>query len=123
MTHDNLHELGEQIAADVAHIDAALHRVLSMLRVFDAGGGWLKQRARSCSQWLSWRVSWSRTTAREHVRVANALGTLPKIDDALRLGKLARASPPHHRRPARADLPQVRGRSRTGGRRQRSPPE
>lgn len=89
MKHENLDALGEQIAEDAAHIDAAHHRVLTKLRVFDAGGGWVKQGFRSCAQWLSWRVGWTPATAREHVRVANALGKLHKIDEALRIGQLS----------------------------------
>lgn len=75
--------VGDQIAEDVAHIDAALHRVLTKIRVFDGGAGWAQQGFRSCAGWLSWRVGWSANTAREHVRVANALAALPKIDRAL----------------------------------------
>ena len=89
MKHDNLDSLGEQIAEDAAHIDAAHHRMLTKLRVFDTGGGWAKQGFRSCAQWLSWRVGWTPATAREHVRVANALGQLRKVDEALRTGQVS----------------------------------
>jgi hypothetical protein len=81
--------VGDQIAEDVAHIDAALHRVLTKIRVFDNGAGWAHQGFRSCAGWLSWRVGWSVHTAREHVRVANALGGLPKIDRALERGEVS----------------------------------
>lgn len=84
-----LDRIGEEIAADVTHLDAALHRILTKLRVFDAGGGYVSQGFRTCAQWLSWRVSWTLNTAREHVRVANALGGLPLIDHALECGKLS----------------------------------
>ncbi len=43
----------------------------------------------SCAHWLSWRVGWDGRTAREHVRVANRLGELPLIDDALRRGEMS----------------------------------
>ena len=89
MTHENLDLLGEQIAADVAHLSAATHRVLVMLRTFDAGAGWQRQGFRSCAQWLAWRVGWTPTTAREHVRVANSLAALPRIEEAMRLGQLS----------------------------------
>jgi hypothetical protein len=69
-----LDQIGEEIAADATHVDAALHRILKKLRVFDAGAGYASQGFRTCAQWLSWRVSWTLNTAREHVRVANALG-------------------------------------------------
>jgi hypothetical protein len=81
--------LGEQIAEHAAHLDAATHQLLCDIRVFDQEGGWAVQGARSCAQWLSWRLGWGTGTAREHVRVANKLGELPLIDDALRRGELS----------------------------------
>jgi hypothetical protein len=81
--------LGEQIAEHAAHLDAATHRLLCDIRVFDQEGGWAVQGARSCAQWLAWRLGWGTGTAREHVRVASKLGELPLIDDALRRGELS----------------------------------
>ena len=81
--------LGEQIAQHAAHLAAATHRLLTDLREFDRIGGWYAQGARGCAAWLSWRLGWSIGTARDHVRVANRLGTLPKIDEALRVGELS----------------------------------
>ena len=82
-------ELGEQIAEHASHLDAATHRLLADLRTFDRAGGWYTQGARSCAEWLSWRLSWDGNTAREHVRVAKRLGNLPLIDEALRRGELS----------------------------------
>ena len=81
--------LGERIAVHVAHIEAAMHVLLSDLREFDQAGGWARQGAQSCAHWLSWRVGWNLGTAREHVRVANRLAELPRIDDALRRGEVS----------------------------------
>jgi len=89
LTRDQLEALGEQIAEHATHIDAALHRLLADLRTFDAAGGWAKQGARTVADWLSWRLRWDGNTAREHVRVARALGNLPRIDDACRRGELS----------------------------------
>lgn len=89
LTRDQLEAVGERIAEHATHIDAAVHRLLVDIRVFDENGGWSKQGARSCAEWLSWRVGWDGNTAREHVRVSRALATLPRIDDALRLGELS----------------------------------
>ena len=66
-----------------------MHRLLTDLRIFDAAGAWGEAGARSCASWLSWRVGWDPGTAREHVRVARALGSLPLIDTALREGRLS----------------------------------
>jgi hypothetical protein len=89
LTRQQVSALGEQIAEHAAHLDAATHSLLADLRSFDAAGGWYHQGARNCAEWLSWRVGWSGNTAREHVRVANRLGELPLIDDALRRGELS----------------------------------
>ncbi len=83
------HALGEQIAEHAAHIDAATHRLLTDIRAFDQSDGWGRQGARTCAEWLSWRLGWDGGRAREHVRVANRLGELPLIDDALRRGELS----------------------------------
>jgi hypothetical protein len=60
-------------------------------RQFDEQCGWAEQGAVSCAHWLSWRVGLDLATAREKVRVARALGTLPAIDVALASGKLTYA--------------------------------
>lgn len=81
--------LGERIAEAAAYMDAAMHRLLRDLREFDGGHGWHAQGAASTAHWLAWRVGWTLATGREHVRVARALGELPRIDEALRLGRLS----------------------------------
>jgi hypothetical protein len=86
---DDLHQLGERIAEQTTHIDAALHRLLTDLRVFDEANGGYEAGAMSCAHWLAWRVNWAPGTAREHVRVARCLGALPLIDDALRRGEVS----------------------------------
>ena len=82
-------ELGDRIAEQAFHLDAAMHRLLTDLRAFDEEQCWAVQGALSCEAWLSWRVGWTPGTGREHVRVARALGALPRIDEALRLGTLS----------------------------------
>ncbi len=86
-----MESIGDRIAEHAAHLDAAMHRLLTDLRAFDLGGGWHLQGARSCAQWLAWRVGWDAGTAREHVRVANRLATLPLIDEELRTGQISYA--------------------------------
>ena len=81
--------LAQEIATLSAYLDAATHRLLQCIRRFDESCGWHQQGAVSCAQWLSWRVGWDTGTARERVRVARALGTLPRIDEALRTGALS----------------------------------
>ena len=78
--------LGDEIAELSAHLDAATHRLLMLIRQFDEAGGWADQGALSCAHWLSWRVGLELGAAREHVRVARAIADLPLVDDALRQG-------------------------------------
>src|SRR5262249_60786993 len=81
---NELDQLGEQIAEQAAHLDAATHRLLADLRAFDARGGWHVQGAASCAHWLAWRVGGDVVTARDHGRVARKLSAFPAIRDALR---------------------------------------
>jgi hypothetical protein len=83
-----LDALAEEIATFVARIDACEHELLTRLREFDARQGWVG-KATSCARWLSWRTRLSMQAARERVRVARALGGLPRIDDAMRRGELS----------------------------------
>ena len=81
--------LADEIAELSAHLDAATHRLLTLIRRFDACSGWYRQGALSCAAWLSWRIGLDLCAAREKVRVARALGSLPLIDEALRRGQVS----------------------------------
>ena len=87
----SVEDLSREIADLAAHMDAATHRLLTCIRQFDEAGGWYEQGATSCAHWLAWRIGLDSATAREKVRVARALGKLPVIDEALRVGKLSYA--------------------------------
>src|ERR671922_2534098 len=81
-----LERLGNQIAELAAHVDAATARLLDLIRKFDAEGGW-GNGFRSCAEWLTWRIGLAPGAAREHVRVARALGSLPRLAQALARGE------------------------------------
>ncbi len=85
-----LDRLGDEIAELSAHLDAATARLLDLIREFDTRGGW-NTGFRSCAEWLSWRVGLAPGAARERVRVARALGTLPRLSEALARGQLSYA--------------------------------
>ena len=85
-----LDRLGDEIAELSAHLEAATARLLYLIRQFDARGGWNNGFA-SCAAWLSWRVGLDLGAARERVRVARALATLPRLADALARGELSYA--------------------------------
>src|SRR6058998_1395689 len=85
-----LDRLGDEIAELSAHLDAATAHLLTLIREFDAREGW-NTGFRSCAAWLSWRVGLDVGAARERVRVARALATLPLIAQAFARGQLSYA--------------------------------
>src|SRR2546422_9280809 len=90
LDRDTLARLGDEIAQLSAHVDAAISRLLDLIREFDAREGW-NNGFRSCAHWLSWRGGLDMGAAREKVRVARALGTLPRLAQALARGGLSYA--------------------------------
>ncbi len=86
----SLDRLGDEIAELSAHLDAATARLLELIREFDAREGW-NTGFSSCAAWLSWRVGLDLGAARERVRVARALATLPRLAKALERGELSYA--------------------------------
>ena len=81
-------ELEEEIAELCAHMDAATYRLLRAIAEIDRrlewGPGFL-----STAHWLCWRVGIDLVTAREKVRVARALESLPRISESFRQGKVS----------------------------------
>jgi len=86
----DLDRLGDVIAELSAHLDAATARLLDLIREFDAREGW-NTGFRSCAAWLNWRVGLDIGAARERVRVARALGSLPLLAEAMARGELSYA--------------------------------
>ena len=64
------------------HIEVATARLLDLIREFDALGGWAQAGAKTCAEWLSWRVGLELRAGYERVRVARALPKLPLISAA-----------------------------------------
>ena len=79
-----LERLGDRIAEISVRIQAATYELLVLIRQFDERNGW--SSCASCAHWLSWRTGLASGAAREYVRVARALGNLPKLSDAMRRG-------------------------------------
>lgn len=88
--HADLDRLGDEIAELSAHLEAATARLLDRIREFDAREGW-NTGFRSCAAWLAWRVGLDPGAARERVRVARALATLPRLAEALARGEISYA--------------------------------
>ena len=83
--------LADEIALLAAQVDVGMHRLLTCIRRFDESEEWAPTGARSCADWLAWRIGLVPGAAREKVRVARALGRFPAIDDAMAAGRLSYA--------------------------------
>ncbi|MGB5630476.1 MAG: DUF222 domain-containing protein [Woeseiaceae bacterium] len=70
-------------------INVATYELLVMIREFDERGGCLKWGLDCTAKWLAWRCDLSLATAREKVRVAQALKRLPLISTAFSSGELS----------------------------------
>lgn len=83
-------ELAAELGSLAAEIAAHTCRFLRVLGEFDAQQGWQQYAGMcSCAHWLSWRCGMSGSTAREHVRVARALQTLPLTEAEFAAGRLS----------------------------------
>lgn len=82
--------LGERIQQQAALIAAATCELLLMVAEFDERGalGWFVG-LKSTAHWLSWACSMAPGTAREHVRVARALGEMPLTVAEFQEGRLS----------------------------------
>jgi hypothetical protein len=91
MQMELIDRLANEIGELAAKLDAGTQRLLACVRQFDEVGGWEQQGAISCAHWLAWRIGLGTGAARERVRVARALGTLPRVDEAFSRGQLSYA--------------------------------
>lgn len=82
-------DIERELAELSAQVDAAKHRQLMLIHEADVEGCWAHTGARSCVDWLGWRIGMAAGTAREHLRVARALKKLPLIDAEMERGKLS----------------------------------
>ena len=82
--------LGERIAALAARLHAGTFELLVLLREFDGRTGWNGGFA-SCAHWLHWLTGIALGAAREKVRVAHALATLPTISATMARGAISYA--------------------------------
>src|SRR5262249_44705575 len=83
--------LADELAVLAAQVDVGTHRLLTCIRRFDESEEWGHQGARTCADWLAWRIGLAPGAAREKVRVARALGKFPAIDQAMAAGRLSYA--------------------------------
>jgi hypothetical protein len=81
--------LAAEITELCGRLNAANYRWLSLIAEFDRRKGWSDWATQSCAHWLNWKVGIAMNAAREKVRVARALETLPKISEAMSKGQLS----------------------------------
>ncbi len=84
-----LDELANEICTLTGHLNAANHRWLTLIAEFDRRTGWSDSATQSCAHWLNWKCGIALGAAREKVRVARALESLPKVSAAMATGKLS----------------------------------
>lgn len=87
--HRSVDELDASIGRLVRQMNADSYRMLVLVREFDDRFGWKKWTFKNCAEWLAWRASISMSAAREKVRTAHALRTLPAIAAAFADGRLS----------------------------------
>ncbi len=81
--------LEREITELASHIHAATCRWLGLIAEFDRREGWGDWGCRSCAHWVSWRCGVAPVAAREHVRVARRLESMPLVRAAFADGRLS----------------------------------
>jgi hypothetical protein len=84
-----LPDLAAAITAGAVRLAAATAAWLRLIAEFDRREGWHGYGIASCAHWLTWQCGLSPGAAREHVRVARALASLPRIEAAFAEGRLS----------------------------------
>src|SRR5271156_1420167 len=81
--------LEAQITELAGQLNAAQYRWLMLIAEFDRLNGWSDGQLPSCAHWLNFKCGLNLGAARERVRVAHALPTLPKIAASMARGELS----------------------------------
>ncbi len=85
----SLAELEAQITELAGQLNAAQYRWLTLIAEYDRRKGWADGKLPSCAHWLNFKCGLNLGAAREKVRVAHALSSLPKIAAAMARGELS----------------------------------
>jgi len=85
----SIDDLDQAIVNLATRINAETYELLVLVRQFDERAGWLKWGLGNCVECLHYRCDLSMNAAREKVRVAHALKTLPNIAAAFAAGELS----------------------------------
>ncbi len=85
----NSEELGDEITELCGYIYAATHHLLELIREFDEMRYWEHLGFQSCAHWMNFKCGFGMNSARERLRVAHALGGLPKISEKFSEGAIS----------------------------------
>ena len=85
----SIDDLDQAIVTLSARINAETYELIVLIRQFDERAGWLKWGLGNCAEWLHYRCDLSMNAAREKVRVAHALKTLPEVAASFAKGILS----------------------------------
>jgi len=89
ITRRSLDQLEEDIISLSSHINATEYEFLVLVREFDLRQGWKAYHFNSCAEWLNMKCGIAPGTAREKLRVANALFDLTATSLAFQKGDLS----------------------------------
>ena len=81
--------LVEEITTLAGHLNAANARFLALVAELDRRKGWAEWGVKSMAHWLNWKCGIGLGAAREKVRVARALETLPRVAAAMAEGRIS----------------------------------
>lgn len=84
-----LDQLEDDIISLSSHINATEYEFLVLVREFDLRQGWKAYHFNNCAEWLNMKCGISPGTAREKIRVANALFDLRATSLAFQTGDLS----------------------------------
>jgi len=89
ITRRSLDQLEADIISLSTHINAQEYEFLVLVREFDLRQGWKAYHFNNCAEWLNMKCGMAPRTARDKLRVANALFDLPEISRAFQKGDLS----------------------------------
>ena len=87
--HAALDRLEAQITELWGHLNAATYRFLLLVAEFDRSEAYARHGLVSTARWLNWQCGIGKVAAREKVRVARALESLPGISAAFASGEFS----------------------------------
>jgi hypothetical protein len=89
LSRRSLDDLEDEIISLAGRINASEYEFLVLVREFDLRQGWKPYLFNNCAEWLNMKCGIAPGTAREKIRVANALFDLPLTAGAMQSGQLS----------------------------------